>query len=73
MGSKSHSLLTTGIEPLAWKVQLKLFWNVHFVINDARKMVRVPNYSLQCPHNERDGVSNHQGLDCLLNRLFMRR
>ena len=24
-------------------------------------------------HNERDGVSDHQRLDCLLNRLFMRR
>ena len=25
---------------------------------------------LQCRHNERDGVSNHQPHDCLLNRLF---
>ena len=29
--------------------------------------------SLQWRHNERDGVSNHQRLDCLLNRLFRRR
>ena len=29
--------------------------------------------SLQLRHNERDGVSNHQRLDCLLNRLFRRR
>ena len=30
-------------------------------------------YSLQWHHNERDGVSNHRRLDCLLNRLFGRR
>ena len=29
--------------------------------------------SLQLRHNERDGVSNHQPPDCLLNRLFRRR
>ena len=29
--------------------------------------------SLQWRHNERDGVSNNQRLDCLLNRLFRRR
>ena len=29
--------------------------------------------TLQWPHNECDGVSHHQLLDCLLNRLFMHR
>ena len=29
--------------------------------------------TLQWRHNERDGVSNHQPNDCLLNRLFRRR
>ena len=29
--------------------------------------------SLQWPHNGRNGVSNHQPHDCLLNRLFRRR
>ena len=29
--------------------------------------------TLQWRHNERDGVSNHQRLDCLFNRLFRRR
>ena len=29
--------------------------------------------TLQCHHNERDGISNHRCLDCLLNRLFRRR
>ena len=30
-------------------------------------------FPLQWRHNERDGVSNHQTHDCLLNRLFRRR
>ena len=29
--------------------------------------------SLQCRHNEHDGVSNHRRIDCLLKHLFMRR
>ena len=29
--------------------------------------------TLKWRHNERDGVSNHRRLDCLLNRLFRRR
>ena len=32
-----------------------------------------PAYSWQWRHNERDGVSNHRRLDCLLNRLFRQR
>ena len=31
------------------------------------------NSTLQWRHNKRDGVSNHQTHDCLLNRLFRRR
>ena len=30
-------------------------------------------FTLQWRHNERDGVSNHQSHDCLLNLLFRRR
>ena len=33
----------------------------------------IPLLSLQWRHNGRDGVSNHQPHDCLLNRLFRRR
>ena len=33
----------------------------------------MPSISLQWRHNERDGVSNHQPHDCLLNRLFRNR
>ena len=32
-----------------------------------------PSKTLQWRHNERDDVSNHQRLDCFLNRLFRRR
>ena len=37
--------------------------------------VRITSQELpsQWRHNERDGVSNHRRLDCLLNRLFWRR
>ena len=59
--------------------------NVPFAINiirhvDANHMQYVPENihtvscvsSLQWCHNERDGVSNHQPRDCLLNPLFRR-
>ena len=36
-------------------------------------MIGVYSLSLQWRHNGRDGVSNHQPHDCLLNRLFRRR
>ena len=34
---------------------------------------QAPGRTLQGGHNERDGISNHQRLDCLLNRLFRHR
>ena len=37
-------------------------WHCHYICK-----------SLQWRHNERDGVSNHRGLDCLVRRLFRRR
>ena len=36
-------------------------------------MTTLSQASLQWRHNERQGVSNHQPHDCLLNRLFRRR
>ena len=36
-------------------------------------LVHLQTISLQWRHNERDGFSNHQPHDCLLNRLFRRR
>ena len=55
------------------------FWNIiHWIwfdncCNSACNMfVHYTSHdlSLQWRHNERDGVSNHQPYDCLLNRLF---
>ena len=43
----------------------RLLWPLIFVVR-----AQTP---LQWRHNERDGVSNHRRLDCLLNRLFGRR
>ena len=40
---------------------------------DADHHLRDLFFSLQWRHNGRDGVSNHQLRDCLLNRLFRRR
>ena len=39
-----------------------------YKIQTLRGTIMCP--SLQWRHNERDGVSNHQPDDCLLNRLF---
>ena len=36
---------------------------------DCYRGVRIKETTLQWRHNEHDGVSNHQRLDCLLNRL----
>ena len=47
------------------------FKSVKCITFHARKKIRWS--SLQWRHNERDGVSNHRRLDCLLNRLFRRR
>ena len=43
----------------------------HVVLDDAALHL-IPS-SLQWRHNERDGVSNHQRLHCLLKHLFGRR
>ena len=40
----------------------------HYYFNDNTLLL----CTLQWRHNERDGVSNHQPYDCLLNRLFRR-
>ena len=46
-----------------------------FFINISGDVVTLGTWKipLQWRHNERDGVSNHQLTDCLLNRLFRRR
>ena len=46
-------------------VCLRYRWNL-----TSWALVRRAPDPLQWNHNERDGVSNHQSCDCLLNRLF---
>ena len=50
-------------------------WDYHHSLAKVNTTVSLKsNFStLQLPHNERDGVSNHQPDDCLLYRLFRRR
>ena len=50
--------LLLRFKPLRWLLN-------HLAIADCCK-----NITLQWRHNERNGVSNHQPHDCLLNRLF---
>ena len=46
----------------------------HLDISDCNQLYRkMVIMSLRWRHNGRNGVSNHQPHDCLLNRLFMRR
>ena len=49
---------------LGWLCDPSLIYKIWFWIKE------IP---LQWRRNERDGVSNHQRIDCLLNRLFKRR
>ena len=41
--------------------------------DSAHKLLSIITVTLQWRHNDRDGVSNRQPHDCLLNRLFRRR
>ena len=45
-------------------------WNVFRITTHCEASLLV---TLQWRHNQRDGVSNHQPRDCLLNHLFRRR
>ena len=46
---------------------------VHVQTNNPWIVLMSVHVSLQWRHNERDSVSNHRRLDCLLNRLFRRK
>ena len=41
-----------------------------YIRRDHVRHIHIMKASVQWRHNERDGVSNHQRLACLLNRLF---
>ena len=56
---------------LVWPRQIL---HLHQLYKTIKKMNSwVTQKTLQWRHNERDGVSNHRRLDCLLNRLFRHR
>ena len=42
---------------------------VNMIVEMGRSRAYIKPFSLQWRHNERDGGSNHQPHDCLLNRL----
>ena len=44
----------------------------HMACNKSRNCTEHAVYTIQWRHDKRDGVSDHQPLDCLLNRLFRR-
>ena len=44
-----------------------------YIVNYIILITTLGTMTLQWHHNERDGVSNHRRLDCLLKRLFGRR
>ena len=46
--------------------------NVYIETGPRHHKYAAYSISLQCGHNGRDSVSNHQPHDCLLNRLFRR-
>ena len=43
---------------------------IHYVISWMSLYHKHLCYTLQWRHNDRDGISNHQPHDCLLNRIF---
>ena len=54
----------------SWR--LLFCWKCHHTDLYLLKAVSVTSFILQWYHNEHNGISNHQHLDCLLNRLFRR-
>ena len=61
----------THLGPNSHEVLMNLICNMSVLL--LLKFCQVPQEPLQWRHNEYDGVSNHQRIDCLLNRLFRRR
>ena len=57
----------------AWAMGLRLFCTNTLIYGWNRPSTWPQQNTWECRHNERDGVSNHQRLHCLLNRLFRSR
>ena len=58
-----------------WTVCWSWLWPSKILANERRRGWDLASVidTLQWRHNERHGISRHWRLDCLLNRLFMRR
>ena len=61
---KFHGISSITIIEVIWSTKM---------LDIAQVQWNVEEYPLQWRHNGRVGVSNHRRLDCLLNRLFLRR
>ena len=59
---------------ILFEIQTYMFYETHLKLFSAkfRPFFIGVHASLQWRHNERDDVSNHRRLDCLLNRLLRR-
>ena len=65
------------ITDVGWKRGGHSYWkcdyrNLSETANASDSLAQAVSDTLQWCHNERDGVSNHRRLDCLLSRLFTR-
>ena len=70
---KAGSLtLDTWLSQCLWSIP-EMYGLNWFVPNHNKTKQSESVHALQWRHNKRDGVSNHQPHDCLLNRLFGRR
>ena len=54
---------------IANRIQVTAYTNIS-LINNWKRRKQLVGSILEWRHNERDGVSNHQPRNCLLNRLF---
>ena len=64
------------IETAYWKLSISISPHIHVPWNEyvsVNTQPPDPSYALHWRNTDRDGVSNHRRLDCLLNRLYGRR
>ena len=83
ISGSSDSIFLIYSYSLRWFTSMALTCCCETTLHDMGKIYRLHNKTqqsassihntLQWRHNQRDGVSNHQPHDCLLNRLFRHR
>ena len=73
---KSSTLFTSSSTLTLWLLNCitkEIFLHVLWYWNGPIYTTHIGDITLHWRHNGRDGVSNHQAQDCLLNHLFRRR